>query len=135
VHPVRISRHLVSIHAPLARSDRYEARRVSGSNCFNPRSPREERREAAQTYDALEAVSIHAPLARSDPIPRRYVNYPLRFNPRSPREERRLFVDSAADGSGFNPRSPREERLTGSFQIVTSEWFQSTLPSRGATCS
>jgi len=101
----------VSIHAPLARSDRRQATLKPKKRCFNPRSPREERR-------AL--VEVLRPATTS-------------FNPRSPREERqanggviqhRRTVSihaplARSDGqsiartlgaSGFNPRSPREER-------------------------
>jgi len=57
---------VVSIHAPLARSDAAHHRRCSRPRSFNPRSPREERHKYRLGRGVPPVVSIHAPLARSD---------------------------------------------------------------------
>jgi len=78
----------VSIHAPLARSDAASRLRDPPLQCFNPRSPREERRMTSGANSGDVDVSIHAPLARSD-AGAPGTHFVLHcFNPRSPREER-----------------------------------------------
>ena len=101
--------------------------------CFNPRSPRGERRVVVKilplfkkfqstlptwgaTFIAFVAVSavlvsIHAPHVGSDNIP--LIRFCLTgcFNPRSPRGERPPWWRSLPVSISFNPRSPRGERL------------------------
>jgi len=123
---------LVSIHAPLARSDPLHGRQRQAAHRFNPRSPREERHAGVsrppahrtfqstlpsrgatqQVWDSLDklTVSIHAPLARSDESQLADSRRHQSFNPRSPREERRETAPVCSLRTRFNPRSPREER-------------------------
>ncbi len=82
----------------------------------------------------LSCISIHAPHAGSDPgsvallFRRRY------FNPRSPRGERPIPRGITTGAwPNFNPRSPRGERHSRPLPYASSNQFQSTLPTRGAT--
>ena len=59
-------------------------------HCFNPRSPRGERRVQRFDYERDTKVSIHAPRVGSDPFTEPITTSSLCFNPRSPRGERRL---------------------------------------------
>jgi len=101
----------VSIHAPLARSDRRHSTWEPAANCFNPRSPREERPVTSGQVIVGISVSIHAPLARSDfgdgfDGARRQA-----FQSTLPsRGATRNFSLRSSSLTGFNPRSPREER-------------------------
>ena len=62
---------------------------ISKSNhCFNPRSPRGERRLLSKMRK-LFGVSIHAPHVGSDSLRWLFLLNSLCFNPRSPRGERR----------------------------------------------
>ena len=101
----------ISIHAPLAGSDRPSRPRQSGTRYFNPRSPCGERHHHNSPCRRAIRISIHAPLAGSDPI-----TCPIRLA-----------------AWYFNPRSPCGERPAPSPMFVVSVSFQSTLPLRGAT--
>ena len=80
-------------------------------------------------------VSTHAPLAGSDARPRSPCGTPPGFNPRSPCGERRPVPTTTERAPCFNPRSPCGERQAQAVDAVMSEWFQPTLPLRGATSS
>ena len=123
---------------------------------FNPRSPRGERRDcgAGRPLTALfqstlpsrgatrrtrrchrrQAVSIHAPLAGSDQL--RLAVEPVRHvsihAPLAGSDDGSGDVERRSDG--FNPRSPRGERHAVPGNVYDALVFQSTLPSRGATC-
>ena len=105
-----LSRH-ISIHAPLAGSDRHTPARQHDLYNFNPRPPRGERRYTSRGC--------------SKP--------PEYFNPRPPRGERPPSVGRLSGGSDFNPRPPRGERPRPGGHEGRKEKFQSTPPSRGAT--
>ena len=79
----------ISIHAPLAGSDKTYARYAAEVKDFNPRSPRGERRFTDICILTLLHISIHAPLAGSDHIQPAERTAGTYFNPRSPRGERR----------------------------------------------
>ncbi len=103
----------VSIHAPREGSDACPAGRNALHMGFNPRSPRRERHDARPV----------APLAP-------------RFNPRSPRRERRVHrsrLDGHKHVSIHAPREGSDRRDSGCG--AGGDWFQSTLPAKGATCS
>ncbi|EFE93123.1 hypothetical protein GCWU000341_00202 [Oribacterium sp. oral taxon 078 str. F0262] len=56
----------ISIHAPLAGSDKMYQKCILWTRHFNPRSPRGERLYNGGTSDMYLLISIHAPLAGSD---------------------------------------------------------------------
>ncbi len=58
----------------------------------------------------------------------------LCFNPRAPRGARRLWTARLARLRCFNPRAPRGARRQGRDQSRVVNLFQSTRPTRGATC-
>ena len=102
----------VSIHAPRVGSDVALEHTAGVESCFNPRSPRGERR----------AVLVAATSSTSG------------FNPRSPRGERHLSRTMSSNLTAcFNPRSPRGERRLGNNTLGGEMLFQSTLPAWGAT--
>jgi len=150
--------NVVSIHAPLARSDlplrpcphrnrafqstlpsrgatRIYHSQENANDSFNPRSPREERHKGFVRKAEATQVSIHAPLARSDTERMAVAAERQAFQSTLP--SRGATSGSAPSGvsqSGFNPRSPREERRVSLNTLPASKpQFQSTLPSRGAT--
>ena len=124
----------ISIHAPLAGSDRQQQQHDQHRAYFNPRSPCGERLERlyhhevdveisihaplAGSDDVLPCeqtvsigISIHAPLAGSDLILNDTLDGHIHFNPRSPCGERPPFYPTHATIMGyFNPRSPCGER-------------------------
>jgi len=78
----------------------------------DPRSPRGERHQHGQR---LRYAILH-------------------FNPRSPRGERPIPRGITTGAwPNFNPRSPRGERHSRPLPYASSNQFQSTLPTRGAT--
>ncbi len=146
----------VSIHAPRVGSDSRRILIPLPQGCFNPRSPRGERRELRRLWLVASGVSIHAPRVGSDPnaveihkalgmfqstLPAWGATHADRinappshcFNPRSPRGERRFMVTPRKGGICFNPRSPRGERRSPSKSSQPEGMFQSTLPAWGAT--
>jgi len=132
--PCTLPDQAVSIHAPLARSDRGGHSGRLASRRFNPRSPREERRQRGQWRSESHAVSIHAPLARSDAAcasHRRSLQGVSIHAPLARSDGAACPLSSSRNG--FNPRSPREERLLPQAALIERQMFQSTLPSRGAT--
>ena len=102
---------LISIHAPLAGSDKSSSLSTNGSFRFQSTLP--SRGATTNCSDIIEQchISIHAPLAGSDCWQSCITSRPPYFNPRSPRGERRTI-----------------DYIIGDFKL-----FQSTLPSRGAT--
>ena len=100
----------ISIHAPLAGSDRYIIESGAGGRNFYPRSPRGERHNFCLQYPdkkrflstlpsrgatmafmvgwCARRISIHAPLAGSDVRPGPHLRPYRDFYPRSPRGER-----------------------------------------------
>ena len=82
----------------------------------------------------LSLISIHAPLAGCDRSRQKTLRFGLDFNPRTPRGVRQDFKTCLAEYINFNPRTPRGVRHV---VLETSNGvylFQSTHPSRGATC-
>ena len=126
--------YIISIHAPLAGSDKQSSRVMFIFANFNPRSPRGERRETEITLivggnfnprsprgerrlpglcaPMSSGISIHAPLAGSDGVPPVCVRVPATFQSTLPSRGATVALQSL-------PFAPRR--------------FQSTLPSRGAT--
>ena len=99
----------ISIHAPLAGSDR-TIRATRGWRCnFNPRSPCGERQRL-----------------RVCPIS------PTDFNPRSPCGERLAAVTRARAVDDFNPRSPCGERLTRHYGMTRREHISIHAPLAGS---
>ncbi len=103
----------VSIHAPLAGRDVLAQRADALSKGFNPRAPRGARPAHARVLVGPLGVSIHAPLAGRDGSVARLGFHDL----------------------GFNPRAPRGARLVAESVRLPAKVFQSTRPSRGATCA
>ena len=60
------SPYCVSIHAPREGSDKSQGLKPRGTRCFNPRSPRGERRKTGAQAYRRNNVSIHAPREGSD---------------------------------------------------------------------
>ena len=102
--------NLISIHAPLAGSDRSSPNCMLSSAYFNPRSPCGER-PVSCTCRNSRGISIHAPLAGSDWMIRRYI---LTFV---------ISIHAPLAGSDPPPLGVSHIRAQ----------FQSTLPLRGAT--
>ena len=124
---------IISIHAPLAGSDRRPERVILSLTYFNPRSPRRERRKKTHIY----------PIGKD-------------FNPRSPRRERRikqhvLFKDKEFQSTLPSQGATFSRWWSFQFQVISihaplagsdeqamlaphlPDQFQSTLPSQGAT--
>ena len=151
----KTTRHFISIHTPLAGSDRMAGVRVAGLSYFNPHSPCGERRLPPSIdrtvygfqstlplrgatwkwyYDKFpQLISIHTPLAGSDQPVRRYWKAWLNFNPHSPCGERPHRNPSRWFLWNFNPHSPCGERQAVWSSQLWGISFQSTLPLRGAT--
>ena len=101
----------VSIHAPLAGCDRLIETETAYVQGFNPRTPRGVR-------------------PRGNILPRAC----CRFNPRTPRGVRPDAARRCGLCGCFNPRTPRGVRHGVGVVNAREEMFQSTHPSRGATC-
>ena len=104
--------HFISIHAPLAGSDEPIWRRPGQPAKFQSTLPSRGATPPFSIASQAVKISIHAPLAGSDWG--EIVQFPFCMN--------------------FNPRSPRGERQASTSRIREHFPFQSTLPSRGATC-
>ena len=107
---------------------------MGGIQDFNPRSPHGERRtQSTQLFDFgdFNPRSPHGE-RRSGARAGRYRH--RNFNPRSPHGERHQAVSYGLPASNFNPRSPHGERLRRWRGRQKRKIFQSTLPTRGATC-
>ena len=146
---------VISIHAPLAGSDRRPPARASSPRNFNPRSPCGERRPGRSSRRPRHDFNPRSPCGerpnRHDvdymrkafqstlPLRGATVAYGLRihflryFNPRSPCGERLGLALTVRVLSNFNPRSPCGERRFDHALSLPSRLFQSTLPLRGAT--
>ena len=100
----------ISIHAPLAGSDRVFCRARRKPCAFQSTLPLRGATAHVTTDVNTEEISIHAPLAGSDSA--RACRRPWRphFNPRSPCGERRSRRRSPPCQTNFNPRSPCGER-------------------------
>ena len=82
------------------------------ADSFNPRAPRGARLIPGGWHHFLGKVSIHAP-----------------------HEGRDTNGTNGTNGSnGFNPRAPRGARRRSARPVSAHAWFQSTRPTRGATC-
>ena len=145
----------VSIRAPRAGSDTSARRPASRSSCFNPRSPRGERRRSSSRHPAVSGFNPRSP--RGERPRQRWTVLPsMMFQSALPargatrcgrRGGRARWVSIRAPRAGsdlpapirfgsrrsFNPRSPRGERRGGPNGLQASIWFQSALPARGAT--
>ena len=106
---------------------------------------------------ARKAISIHAPLTGCDAIRQLFKEDNYDFNPRTPHGVRHLYLPKRLNVGNFNPRTPHGVRLAACL-IVNADFyisihapltgcdttlalcrtpasvFQSTHPSRGATC-
>ena len=102
----------ISIHAPLAGSDRIKGEKPVRNAVFQSTLPL--RGATTADFSILESVK--------------------HFNPRSPCGERRAAVRSRVPArQHFNPRSPCGERPRRERRAGEQSRFQSTLPLRGAT--
>ena len=142
---------LISIHAPLAGSDREIKGNLRVISYFNPRSPSGERPTFLTMFPIIIYFNPRSPSGerRSCPDRKRHVHD---FNPRSPSGERldtfegeggthAISIHAPLAGSDrrrsgttgpdgyFNPRSPSGERLSGYIMGAQGQnSFQSTLP-------
>ena len=147
---------LISIHTPLAGSDKRRATVIIMTKYFNPHSPCGERPRVSdpsplrlkfQSTLPLRGVtlrlrlrcryrqiSIHTPLAGSDPHRKPPQRQPKHFNPHSPCGERPGWPTGHEPyQQHFNPHSPCGERPRFLYTKEVHKIFQSTLPLRGAT--
>ena len=125
----------ISIHTPLAGSDRpWRAIRPFRDN-FNPHSPCGERLHECRDLRSRTLISIHTPLAGSDLSCPATCRRCYNFNPHSPCGERPLTWFDKCRMMYFNPHSPCGERLRTIDDTLEKHLFQSTLPLRGATSS
>ena len=123
----------ISIHAPLAGSDRFASGGYISGPDFNPRSPCGERLAVVVPAALQVCISIHAPLAGSDSHGLTSskndlisIHAPLAGSDHNNRKD-------CAEQSDFNPRSPCGERRAEEAPYIYDNVFQSTLPLRGAT--
>ena len=123
----------ISIHAPLAGSDRYIIECGAGGRNFYPRSPRGERHNFCLQYPdkkrflstlpsrgatmafmvgwCARRISIHAPLAGSDPPWSRPKIIKITISIHAPLAGSDSSTNSGGHlGNNFYPRSPRGER-------------------------
>ena len=125
--------HQVSIHAPLAGCDLAEVLPKLFHDLFQSTHPSRGATFGTVVYTPHIAVSIHAPLAGCDVRSDVCLTVAQCFNPRTPRGVRRIRAPPHAEERSFNPRTPRGVRLLLFIELLASESFQSTHPSRGAT--
>ena len=104
---------IVSIHAPREGSDIFALYLIVSTCCFNPRSPRGERRVTMDAIYTRLVVSIHAPREGSDAYSR--TDYEA---------NREVSIHAPREGSDI---------LLNSCPCARYRRFQSTLPARGAT--
>ena len=126
----------ISIHAPLAGSDRSVRSCCRPVRDFNPRSPRGERHKRPGLCLCQLAISIHAPLAGSDEI-YRHTGGGVQISIHAPLagSDQRHYPDLVLR-QGISIHAP----LAGSdcisvWPCLPDSTFQSTLPSRGATAA
>ena len=100
----------VSIHTPLAGSDQPKPQCLDGRHCFNPRSPRGERRWTSEDIESALWFQSTLPSRGATGVRRCDCRGTQSFNPRSPRGERPWRPGAGQHVGGFNPRSPRGER-------------------------
>ena len=126
---------IISIHAPLAGSDPAFSDSPSRNRYFNPRSPCGERPCAAGAVPLLDQFQSTLPLRGATPPQHRPIVWNL-FQSTLPLRG----ATSSSDGTSaysayFNPRSPCGERHHQRDDLSNIIGFQSTLPLRGATAS
>ena len=103
--------YIISIHTPLAGSDRGHRRTGHGP-----------------------VISIHTPLAGSDQMARRSPSHQSHFNPHSPCGERPVMdMSDSTDKFKFQSTLPLRGATNAVSAFDTAKQFQSTLPLRGAT--
>ena len=145
----------ISIHAPLAGSDKHWCVCLISRIDFNPRSPCGERHFSRARLDNpvtfqstlplrgatnLTCTSMRVSLFQST-LPLRGATSPVRTSSSPQPFQSTLPLRGATLHSQvrqirskhFNPRSPCGERQTGVMVVQCSPLFQSTLPLRGAT--
>ena len=103
--------HVISIHTPLAGSDRKTLKTSANSWNFNPHSPCGERPKACLVLVPFSEFQSTLPL----------------------RGATRRFQSFARLNRYFNPHSPCGERPYFAITRDDNKLFQSTLPLRGAT--
>ena len=128
-----LRRQGISIHAPLAGSDRRRNTQINHNTNFNPRSPCGERPGIAERRGFEPLFQSTLPLRGATRTAQSTRTQRRDFNPRSPCGERRNAEYRRCRSKYFNPRSPCGERPL--FRVIKSlkSLFQSTLPLRGAT--
>ena len=123
----------VSIHAPLARSNKTPNRGRSGVTVSIHAPLARSNRKSNSRLPVFASVSIHAPLARSNDIGNRNQNVRQRFNTCSSCEEQHNLELSGFSTLCFNTCSSCEEQLLGNFRTRLIKLFQYMLLLRGAT--
>ena len=101
---------VISIHAPLAGSDRLGLGQVFVSENFNPRSPCGERRAGSGSWSSNYLFQSTLPLRGATFAAAFRSSISANFNPRSPCGERLACPRQGCHGCDFNPRSPCGER-------------------------
>ena len=132
--PRRSGRSQVSIHTPLTGCDRSADSPLPPAGLFQSTHPS---RGATGLVDAITGsgeVSIHTPLTGCDSLQGRQFRPVFRFNPHTPHGVRRPWTLYPWLGAGFNPHTPHGVRQTMASWTLPLPPFQSTHPSRGATC-
>ncbi len=123
----------ISIHAPLAGSDRRWGLTPRVLLDFNPRSPCGERLIAVPRVSNLLGISIHAPLAGSDPATTTAPSMPRIFQSTLPLRGATVAGNVKGFVTKFQSTLPLRGATTTHYTPPRPLQFQSTLPLRGAT--
>ena len=126
---------VVSIHAPRAGRDSNDLWIDKYRKRFNPRTPQ-------GGGDRLGFSAIYKRKSCNPRTPRgvrhlalSHITEDISFNPRTPRGVRLHGRRKVHALNGFNPRTPRGVRQFNAVLAAHRHAFQSTHPSRGATCA
>ena len=123
----------ISIHTPLAGSDRKSCHRLLKWMNFNPHSPCGERRLILPSRVLVSIFQSTLPLRGATGHTRHHPNIPCYFNPHSPCGERPASVKKGAQNVKFQSTLPLRGATAEQLLRLQTNSFQSTLPLRGAT--
>ena len=125
--------HVISIHAPHARSDVIRGRHPAPSRLFQSTLLMRGATRVVLRFALGQSISIHAPHARSDAV-RQSVKESYEISIHAPHARSDdIAADQIVIAQHFNPRSSCEERQKVSVYSRSPILFQSTLLMRGAT--
>ena len=129
-----VAGHMISIHAPHARSDWRRSFRRASTSYFNPRSSCEERHGKTSLLWQMAKISIHAPHARSDDAGEAGTDdHKISIHAPHARSDA-PWIDALVSWTKISIHAPhaRSDDILDTFGAL-EDTFQSTLLMRGAT--